>query len=212
VTTDNGGTDVIAGLRGEPVSHEQITARLRNRFGDLQTTTDFGELTVFVPPELLVEVITFCRNDQELSCTLLADLSGVHWPGGEHVVERQISTTGWPQYRVARDQGVIEVLYVLRSVTRNHWFRVSVGVDDEAPRLPTATGVYETANVHEREVYDFFGVEFEGHPNLTRILMPDDWVGHPHRKDYPLGGVDIPYKNDKYIPPPDERALREIVE
>ena len=56
-----------------------------------------------------------------------------------------------------------------------------------------------------------FGVVFDGHPNLERILMPEDWLGHPQRKDYPLGGVDIAYKNDKFIPPPHERDLREIV-
>ena len=82
--------------------------------------------------------------------------------------------------------------------------RVSVGVDDDEPRLPTATNVWPTANFHEREVHDMFGVEFEGHPNLRRILMPDEWVGHPQRKDYPLGGIDVEYKGAT-IPPPDER-------
>jgi NADH-quinone oxidoreductase subunit C len=136
----------------------------------------------------------------------------VHWPAGDHIIERQSSTTGWPEYRVSREQGMIEVLYILRSLTRNHWFRVSVATPDDAPRLPSVTTVFPTANYHEREVYDFFGVEFEGHPDLTRILMPDDWIGHPHRKDYPLGGVDIPYKNDKFIPPPEERDLREVID
>jgi NADH-quinone oxidoreductase subunit C len=200
------------GLVREPLSLEQLEARLTERFAGLTTDVLRGELTVFVPPEQLLDVVTFCREDEELSCELLSDLSGVHWPEGEHVVERQVSTTGWPDYRVSREQGVIEVLYILRSVTRNHWVRLSVGVDDEEPRLPSVTGVYRTANFHEREVFDFFGVEFEGHPNLRRILMPDDWVGHPHRKDYPLGGVDVDYKNDKHIPPPDERDLREVVE
>lgn len=200
------------GLARAPLDLEQLEARITERFGDLATDVHRGELTVFVPPEQLLEVVTFCREDTELSCELLSDLSGVHWPAGEHVVERQVSTTGWPDYRVSRERGVVEVLYILRSVTRNHWLRLSVGVDDEAPRLPSVTGVYRTANFHEREVFDFFGVEFEGHPNLRRILMPDDWVGHPHRKDYPLGGVDVEYKHDKHIPPPDERDLREVVE
>ena len=200
------------GLAREPLTLEQLAARLTERFAGLTTDVLRGELTVFVPPEQLLDVVTFCREDEELSCELLSDLSGVHWPKGEHVVERQVSTTGWPDYRVSREQGVIEVCYILRSVTRNHWVRLSVGVDDEEPRLPSVTGVYRTANFHEREVFDFFGVEFDGHPNLRRILMPDDWVGHPHRKDYPLGGVDVAYKNDKHIPPPDERDLREVVE
>jgi NADH-quinone oxidoreductase subunit C len=200
------------GTAGLPLSLETLEARLTGHFDGLSVDLQHGELTVFAQPQHLVELLTFCRDDEQLSCEMLADLAGVHWPAGDHVVERQVSTTGWPEYRVSRERGVIEVDYVLRSITRNHRLRVSVGTDDTDPRLPSVVGVYPTANYHEREVYDFFGVEFEGHPNLQRILMPDDWLGHPHRKDYPLGGVDIPYKNDKFIPPPDERDLREVVE
>jgi NADH-quinone oxidoreductase subunit C len=200
------------GTAGLPLSLEVLEARLTGHFDGLSVDLQHGELTVFAQPQHLVELLTFCRDDEQLSCEMLADLAGVHWPAGDHVVERQVSTTGWPEYRVSRERGVIEVDYVLRSITRNHRLRVSVGTEDTDPRLPSVVGVYPTANYHEREVYDFFGVEFEGHPNLQRILMPDDWLGHPHRKDYPLGGVDIPYKNDKFIPPPDERDLREVVE
>lgn len=200
------------GLAGPPLSLDEIAARITGRFPELTTDVAFGELTVHATPELLVELLTFCRDDEELSCTLLSDLSGVHWPAGDHVIERQSSTTGWPEYRVSREVGVIEVLYVLRSVHRNHRFRVSVATPDTDPQLPSATGVFVTANFHEREVYDFFGVEFDGHPDMTRILMPDDWLGHPHRKDYPIGGIDIPYKNDKFIPPPQERDIREVID
>lgn len=198
------------GLRDEPLDHAELTARIQARFPRVTTTVGRGELTVHATPDDLVALLQLCRD--ELACELLADLSGVHWPAGEHVVERQVSTTGWPAYRVSRDEGVVEVLYVLRSVSRNHVLRVSVGTDDRDPRLPSVTDVYPTANYHEREVYDFFGVAFDGHPDLTRILMPDDWVGHPHRKDYPLGGVTIPYENGKFIPPPDVRKLREVVD
>jgi NADH-quinone oxidoreductase subunit C len=77
-------------------------------------------------------------------------------------------------------------------------------VSDTDPHLPSVTSVYPGANWHERETYDFFGIVFDGHPGLTRIEMPDDWPGHPQRKDYPLGGVPVDYKGAK-IPPPDER-------
>lgn len=200
------------GTLSPSATQEELAARLLERFADLGIDQQFGELTVHVPPASLIDVITFCRDDEVLACELLSDLSGVHWPAGEHVIERQLSTTGWPEYRVSRDRGVIEVLYILRSVRRNHRIRVSTGTDDENPTLPSVTGIYETADFHEREVYDFFGVTFEGHPGLTRILMPDDWVGHPHRKDYPLGGVTIDYDNDKYIPSPEERQLREMID
>ncbi len=194
------------------LSLDDIAQRITVRFPAVRAEQAFGELTLHVEPDDLLEVVTFCRDDDELSCELLSDLSGVHWPAGEHTIARQTSTTGWPDYRVSREQGVVEVLYILRSVSRNHHFRISAGTVDTSPRLPSVTGVYPTANFHEREVYDFFGVEFDGHPDLTRILMPDDWVGHPHRKDYPLGGIDIPYKNDKFIPPPHERDLREVID
>jgi NADH-quinone oxidoreductase subunit C len=200
------------GLTRAALPREAIAARVTDRFPEVEATEAYGELTLHVEPDQLVALLTFCRDDEELDTALLSDLSGVHWPAGDHIIERQASTTGWPEYRVSREQGMIEVLYILRSLTRNHWFRVSVATPDDAARLPSVTGVFTTANFHEREVYDFFGVEFEGHPDLTRILMPDDWIGHPHRKDYPLGGVDIPYKNDKFIPPPDERDLREVID
>ncbi len=201
-----------AGTEREPLSLEALESRLTGQFDDVRAEIAHGELTLFVSPAQLPEVLTFCRDDAELSCEMLSDLGGVHWPAGEHVVVRQASTTGWPDYRVSREQGVIEVIYVVRSITRNHVCKISAATDDTDPRLPSVAGIYPTANFHEREVFDFFGVEFEGHPNLRRILMPDDWLGHPHRKDYPLGGVDVEYKNDKHIPPPDERDLREVVE
>jgi len=189
-----------------------IERHVQGRFGDVAADVKFGELSLYVKPSQVLEVLRFCRDDEALACAWLADLSAVHWPAGDHSIQRQPSTTGWPEYRIDRAQGVIEVDYILRSHTHNHWFRVVVAVDDTTPRLPSVTGLYPTANWLEREAYDMFGIDFQGHPDLVRILMPDDWVGHPHRKDYPLGGVDIPYQNDKFIPPPSQRDLREVVE
>jgi NADH-quinone oxidoreductase subunit C len=189
----------------------ELAARIAARFPSVAIDEAFGELTVHADPASLTALLTFCRDDEAVRCELLADLSAVHWPAEGHAIERQPSTTGWPEFRLSRELGVIEVLYVLRSVTRHHHLRIAVSCEDTSPRLPSATRIYPTANFHEREVFDFFGVEFDGHPDLTRILMPDDWVGHPQRKDYPLGGIDVPYKNDKHIPPPDERSIREVV-
>jgi NADH-quinone oxidoreductase subunit C len=199
------------GTRGTALALDELAERVTARFPEVTTDVAGGELVVHAPAEHLVAILTFCREDDELACEMLADLSGVHWPAGEHVVDRQRSTTGWPTYRVSRDEGRIEVLYTVRSIARNHWLRIAVATDDTDPRLPSATGVYPTANFHEREVYDLFGIVFDGHPDLTRILLPDDWVGHPHRKDHPLGGVDISYANDRVIVPPEERDLREVV-
>jgi len=203
--------DRTHGLTGTALTTNELAERVAAAFDDVRTEIIRDELTLHVAADQLTDIIRWCRDDAEVSCELLADLSGVHWPAGDMVVERQPATTGWPDYRVSRELGAIEVIYVLRSVSRNHWLKVSTFTPDSEPRLDSVTDIYETANFHEREVFDFFGVEFAGHPNLTRILMPDDWLGHPHRKDYPLGGVDIEYQNDKFIPPPDERSIREVI-
>jgi NADH-quinone oxidoreductase subunit C len=185
---------------------EQLAAvrdRVLAAFGDDLPVLGFrGELTVVVPPSRIGAVLALCRDDDELRCELLADLSGVHWPGGEVEVQPQ-ETTGWPSYTEQRE-GTIELDYVLLSLTHGHRFRLRVNLLDENPHVASAVDVYRSANVMEREVYDFFGVVFDGHPNLTRIEMPDGWEGHPHRKDYPLGGVEVQYKGAT-VPPPDER-------
>jgi NADH-quinone oxidoreductase subunit C len=196
----------------DPLPLDAIRDRVLGAFPDVTADVAFGELTLFAAPEQLLEILRYARDDDELACQLLADVNGVHWPAGDHVIDRQASTTGWPEHRVSREVGVVEVSYLLRSVTRNHWFRVAVAVPDEGGRLPSVTGMWPGADFPEREIFDMFGIDFEGHPNMVRILMPDDWLGHPLRKDYPLGGVDTNYKNDKFIPPPHERDLREVVE
>jgi NADH-quinone oxidoreductase subunit C len=96
------------------------------------------------------------------------------------------------------------VVYHLLSMTFRRRIRLETQVPLDHPHVQTVTGVYPTADFHERETWDMFGVVFDGHPALTRILMPDDWDGHPQRKDYPLGGVPVEYKGAQ-IPPPDER-------
>jgi NADH-quinone oxidoreductase subunit C len=98
----------------------------------------------------------------------------------------------------------LHVVYHLLSMTYRRRIRLEVVLDIEDPHLPSVVEVYPTADWHERETWDMFGVIFDGHPALTRILMPDDWEGHPQRKDYPLGGIPVEYKGAE-IPPPDQR-------
>ena len=98
------------------------------------------------------------------------------------------------------------VVYELRSVAHRHRVRVKAGLaGDDAPHVPSVTAMFPTANWHERETFDFFGIVFDGHPDLTRILLPDDWEGYPLRKTEELGGVNTRY-HGAFIPPVDQRT------
>jgi NADH-quinone oxidoreductase subunit C len=143
-----------------------------------------GEMTIFVRREHLVTTVQHLRDDAELRYEFCSGVSGVHYP----------DDTG-------RE---LHVVYHLLSMTHNRRVRLEVVAPDADPHVPSIVAVYPTADWHERETYDFYGIVFDGHPALTRIMMPDDWPGHPQRKDYPLGGVPVEYKGAT-IPPPDTR-------
>ncbi|CAN5912403.1 hypothetical protein BH23ACT10_BH23ACT10_09010 [soil metagenome] len=199
-------------LRSSTLPEAQLgerLARVRDRivaeFDGLEVSGFRGELTLVCQPERVPDILRLCRTDPDLSCELLADLSGVHWPGGV-TEERAEETTGWPRYEVGDDGGGrIELDYMVRSLRHNHVFRIRTALPDDAPRMTSVTDVYGSAEIMEREVFDFFGVDFDGHPDLRRVLMPDEWQGHPHRKDYPLGGVEVQFEGAT-IPPPDQRS------
>jgi NADH-quinone oxidoreductase subunit C len=155
-------------------------------FGDAieRVVVDRGELTFHVRRRHLAEVARTLRDDPRLRFELCTGVSGVHYP---------------------QDTGAeLHAVYHLVSMTHNRRVRLDVGCPDEDRHIPSIVSVYPTNNWHERETYDFFGIVFDGHPGLTRIQMPDDWVGHPQRKDYPLGGIPVEYRGAE-IPPPDER-------
>ena len=88
----------------------------------------------------------------------------------------------------------LHAVYPLLSITHNRRLRLEVSAPDADPHVPSLVSVYPTCDWHERETWDFFGLIFDGHPALTRIEMPDDWKGHPQRKDYPLGGIPVEYR------------------
>jgi NADH-quinone oxidoreductase subunit C len=134
--------------------------------------------------ERLPEVAAKFRDDPALRFELCTGVSGVHYP---------------------EDTGrELHAVYHLLSMTHNRRIRLEVTCPDADPHIPSVVAVYPTNDWHERETYDFFGIIFDGHPALTRIEMPDDWPGHPQRKDYPLGGIPVEYKGGT-IPPPDQR-------
>jgi NADH-quinone oxidoreductase subunit C len=149
-----------------------------------KVVVDRGEMTLHIAREHLVRVARTLRDDPALRFELCTGVSGVHYPG---------------------DSGrELHAVYHLRSITHTRLIRLEVGVPESDPRVPSLVPVYPTNDWHERETYDFFGIVFDGHPALTRIMMPDDWPGHPQRKDYPLGGIPVEYKGAQ-IPAPDQR-------
>jgi len=145
---------------------------------------DRDELTLHIVPEKILDVCRVMRDDEALRFELCSSVSAVDYLG--------------------TDPRRLHVAYHLTSMTYRRRVRLEVAVTAEEPYVPSVTSVYPTADWQERETYDMFGVVFTGHPNLTRILMPDDWEGYPQRKDYPLGGVPVEYKGAE-IPPPDRR-------
>ncbi|MEV0896541.1 NADH-quinone oxidoreductase subunit C [Actinoplanes sp. NPDC049802] len=150
-----------------------------------KVVVDRAELTLHVRVEHIVEVCQAMRDDAALRFELCSSVDAVDYLGS--------------------DERRFHIAYQLTSMTYRRRVRLEVAVADGVP-VPTVTRVYPTADWQEREIYDMFGVVFTGHPNLTRILMPDDWEGHPQRKDYPLGGVPVEYKGAE-IPPPDQRRV-----
>jgi NADH-quinone oxidoreductase subunit C len=156
-------------------------------FGDAieRVVVHRGELTLYVKREALLGLIQILRDDPKLRFEMCVGVSGVDYlddPTGRR----------------------LHAVYHLLSMTHRRRLRLEVSVTAEDPHIPSITEIYPTANWHEREAWDFFGIVFDGHPALTRIEMPDDWPGHPQRKDYPLGGVPVEYKGAT-VPPPDER-------
>ena len=161
----------------------ELADRLRRHFDMVTLARD--EVTITAARERLLDAILYLRDEPDLVFDWLSDVSCTDWPGRDPRI--------WMAYH-------------LYSMDRRHRVRIKVGLPPDDLRVPSVSGLYPVADWHEREVYDFFGVTFDGHPNLKRILMPDEWVGHPLRKDHPLGGVPTQYKG-AYVPPPDERGM-----
>ena len=149
-----------------------------------KVVVDRDELTLHVRRDLLPQVAQRLRDEPDLRFELCLGVSGVHYP---HETDREL-----------------HAVYPLQSITHGRRLRLEVSAPDGDPHIPSLFAIYPTNDWHERETYDFFGIIFDGHPSLTRIEMPDDWEGHPQRKDYPLGGIPVEYKGAQ-IPPPDER-------
>jgi NADH-quinone oxidoreductase subunit C len=143
---------------------------IQERFG-AQMLEFRGQVSLIVPAQHIVEVCRTLRDEFDFA-----------------VLSAETAVDYWPQ-----EEPRFHVIYQLYSLKRNVRLGLRVPLNGHAPSLPTVEGIYPNANWHEREIWDMFGIRFEGHSDLRRILMPYDWVGHPLRKDYPLGYEEVQF-------------------
>ena len=160
-----------------------LAAAVSARYPDVVVARE--EATVVIAPGELLGALAWLRDAPDVELDALSSVTATHWP--------QRDPAFW-------------VVYELRSTALVQRLRVKVPVRDDDQHVPTVTGLFPTANWHERETFDMFGIVFDGHPDLTRILMPADWLGHPLRKDEPLGGVPT-WFHGATMPPIDERGM-----
>lgn len=131
-------------------------------------------LIIYVTREHLRRIAFYLRDDQDLRFEMCMGVSAVNFPA---------------------DRGrELQGLYPFRSFTHNRLINLNVACPDSDPHIPSIVDIYPSNDWPEREAWDLMGIVFDGHPALTRIEMPDDWVGHPQRKDYPLGGIPVQYR------------------
>jgi len=164
------------------VTPAELVNRLRGQFADVLLARD--EVTVIVDRDDLRSTLTTLRADPDLSFDFLSCVTATDRPDAD------------PRFWV---------VYELRSMGAKHRMRVKVGAPEADGRVPSVTDLFPTADWQEREVFDFYGIVFDGHPDLTRILLPDEWEGYPLRKDEELGGVDTRF-HGAFIPPVDRRT------
>jgi NADH-quinone oxidoreductase subunit C len=151
----------------------QIAKMIEEKFTGqvLSTTTYAGQVSVSLKKDVIKDICLFLRDEQSVKMDLLEDITAVDY-------SRYPGDTG-PRF---------EVVYTMISTVHHHRIRLKVRVPDEDPRVDSVTSIWQTANWHERETYDLMGIKFDGHPDLRRILLTEDWEGHPLRKEYPLKG------------------------
>jgi NADH-quinone oxidoreductase subunit C len=199
----------------------RLAEQLTKRFGEAvrSVTVEVSEVTAEVAPENLIEVVTALRDEPDFAFEMLIDLCGVDYAGygrNEWATE-STSSTGFSRGVDARTEGrlravpedlVVErpwaerrfaVVYHLLSYAHNRRLRLRVyAAEDALPVVPSVIGVWNSADWYEREAFDLFGILFDGHPDLRRLLTDYGFIGHPFRKDFPLSGnVEVIYDAEK---------------
>lgn len=147
----------------------EIANRLKEKFLDevVDITHFRGQVSVILKRDRIVDICRYLHDEPDICMDYLSDLCGVDYPG------RRLR---------------FEVVYNLYSIKYRHRIRLRALIPEDDPSIPSVVSIWAGANWHEREAYDMYGIVFKGHPDLRRILMPEDWQGFPLRKDYPLKG------------------------
>jgi len=188
-------------------SNQDLAARLAARFGAdvVDCTVAVGEITLAVQRAKIVEICKALRDEPDFAFEILIDLCGVdyaqygmeEWEQTEHTTYNRIDD-GEEDSMVERPRARFAVVYHLLSVSRNQRLRVKAFLDQEPPRVDSVVEIWSCANWYEREAFDLFGILFDGHPDLRRILTDYGFIGHPFRKDFPLiGNVEMRYDPEK---------------
>lgn len=164
----------------DKLNNTSLLQRLQERFGEIIALPHepYGLLTIETEKDYIIEVLEFLKKDDDLQFIYLTDITAVHYP------EKELAYT---------------VVYHLHSFTHNLRLRIKVQISDVHPSIPSATVLWKGANWMERETYDFFGIRFVGHPDLSRILNVDDMEAFPMRKEYPLEDPNRVDKKDYFF-------------
>ena len=187
--------------------NQDLAARLEAHFATDVTscTVARGETTLVIAASKLVEIAKALRDESDFAFEILIDLCGVdyaeygmeEWQQTEHTTYNRIDE-GEDDAMVERPRARFAVVYHLLSVARNQRLRLKVYLDEEPPRVNSVVEIWNCADWYEREAFDLFGILFEGHPDLRRILTDYGFIGHPFRKDFPLiGNVEMRYDPEK---------------
>lgn len=162
------------------MTNEEIFEKVKSALGeDIRgSEVSLGDPVLFVGPGSLHRTAEFLKNDPDLDFDYLS-----HITGADHLNEHRE-----PRF---------EAIYEFHSIDKNHSIRVRVGLEEDDPTIPTVSDLWKGALYPERELFDMFGFNVTGHPNLSRLIMPDEWEGHPLRKDYPLTTEDIAFSHNR---------------
>ena len=162
------------------MTSEEIVEKINTDQGKAihSSEVNLGDSVLFVGAERIHDIAEYLKNDPDLNFDYLSNITGADYLNEERE----------PRF---------EVVYELHSIEKNHSIRIRVGLDEEDPTIPTVSDLWKGAHYPERELFDMFGFNVEGHPNLSRLIMPEEWEGNPLRKDYPLTIEDVTFSHNR---------------